>query len=376
MFIFAVQNPDMSAKIAFLCGSKSWGGLEMNHLQHALWMKENGHDVLILCRENSAFAEKSRLHGLRILFLPEYRRYKYFFAGLTLKSLLKKESISHLQVRNANDLNVCAIAKRFSKQKFQLSYYMEMQLGVSKRNFLHTVRFKQIDYWICPLPYLRQQVLNLTRFPENRIRVIPSALNLKNVVGSVNQLQAREQLGVPKQSIVLGLIGRIDVLKGQLLLVEALHLLNDPELAVCIMGAPTANESNFYWENLQEKIRDYKLENQVCILPFRDDVGIFYQAMDAIVMASKSETFGMVSIEALANGKPVIGSNSGGTPEILGHGLFGLLFESMNAQDLAEKIAVFKENPRNFEPEKLKVEAQRYDHERIYSLILSEILHL
>lgn len=366
----------MSAKIGFLCGSKSWGGLEMNHLQHCLWMKQQGFNVQLLCRENTPLAAQAIQADISSVYLPEYRRYKYFFAGIQLKNILKQEKITHLLVRNANDLNVCAIAKRFSSAKINLSYFMEMQLGVSKRNFLHTARFKQIDTWVCPLPYLKKQVLTQTRFPENRIQIIPSALHIQKVCSQMPKETARKLLGINHHHFLLGLIGRIDVLKGQQLLIEALHLLNDPEISVCIMGEPTRNESDLYFQHLQLSIQNYKLEKQVSIIAFHKDVRIFYAAIDACVMASKSETFGMVSVEALANGLPVIGSKAGGTTEILANGCFGLLFESQNASDLAAQIKKLKQNPRLFDSELLKKAAQKYEHQQIYQRIVREVLYL
>ncbi len=63
-----------------------------------------------------------------------------------------------------------------------------------------------------------------------------------------------------------------------------------------------------------------------------------YNAFDWTLMTSDSETFGMVTIESMAQGTPVIGSNAGGTSELLDFGNAGLLFETKNEIDLAEKM--------------------------------------
>lgn len=337
----------------------------MNQLNNARWMRERGHDVVILCKEGSPMKDYAAQSALKIRLIPEHRRYKYLAAGFQLKKILLEEQISHLIVRSSNDLNICSIAKRFSRNKFQLLYFMEMQLGVSKKNFLHTARFKQIDSWICSTEYLKQLVLSHTRFRAEKIRILTPGLDLAKIQSRLSREEARKELELPQGVFLLGLIGRIDPLKGQKMLIEALALLDDQSTCLCLMGAPTLLEPQDYYEEIKAYISEKKLENRVFLKAFRDDVSAFYRAIDVCVMASKSETFGMVSIEALANGTPVIGSNSGGTPEILKFGELGLLFESQNAKDLCAKIVSFQENPNSISKEDLIEASLPYSHEKI-----------
>ena len=366
----------MPAIIGFICGSRAWGGLEMNHLNHCLWMKNNDFEVLMLCRKDSPIAKESEATGIKTIYITDHRRYKYIGASFALKKILATESITHLVARNPNDLNICGIAKRLLKKKIHLSYFMEMQLGVSKKNFLHTARFRQINSWVCSLPYLKKQVLELTRFPENKIRVIPSALNLLKIDQKTNKKNARQNLQLPQDKFILGLLGRIDSLKGQHTLIEALYLLDNSAFAICLMGEPTRNESNDYYRSILKMIKDYHLEKNVFILSFDQKVNDFFQAIDVSIMASKSETFGMVSIESLAYGKPVIGSKSGGTPEIISNDKLGLLFETENPRDLADKINYLYLNQAQFETENLKSASQQYDQDIIYNCILKEVFNL
>lgn len=60
--------------------------------------------------------------------------------------------------------------------------------------------------------------------------------------------------------------------------------------------------------------------------------------VDIEIVSSKQEAFGKITVEAMMGQIPVIGSNSGGTKELIKHNQNGLLFESGNADDLAKKI--------------------------------------
>ncbi|MES2587559.1 MAG: glycosyltransferase [Bacteroidota bacterium] len=360
----------MNPKIAFICSSKAWGGLEMNHVKSALWLQEKGYNVLLFCQQNTPIEKFAIENKIAHVYIEEHKRYKYFFAGLNLRKSLKKNQISHLIVRNSSDLNICSIAKTFSKNKFssplrwRLIYFMEMQLGVSKKNFLHTSRFKKIDSWICSTQFLKNQVLKFTKFPENKIKILPPPIDLSVFQQEISKQEAREKLGLSKTSITLGLIGRLDILKGQLTLLKALKILDNQEITVCFMGSETLNETSEYSALLKQFIVENNLESQVVFLPFQPEVVYFYKAIDLCIMASKSETFGMVTIESLASGTDVIGSNSGGTTEILQNGELGILFEPESEHDLAEKINLFLKQEKKNETEKFKMAMQKYDLNR------------
>jgi len=328
-------------KLAYLCVSESWGGLEMNQLRNAHWMKERGHNVLLIVLKNTPIAAEAEQFGLSIITISNYRKYYPLKRAFQLSKTFKKEVVSHLILRDPKDLSLGALIKTFLKNELHLSYFMEMQLGIDKKDLVHTIRFSKLDVWSCPLPWLAKQVQTRTLFPKDRIHVIPSGLDLEPFNSLPSQHDSRELLQLPNGKIIFGLIGRFDRQKGQLLLLEAYQKLAqvDQEKSVLLLlGEKTKNEADDYFDELQGFIANYRLENNVFIRPFRQDILPFYSAIDWLVMASKSETFGMVTIEALASGKPVIGSNAGGTPEILKNGEIGLLFKPENSDSLAHQL--------------------------------------
>lgn len=75
----------------------------------------------------------------------------------------------------------------------------------------------------------------------------------------------------------------------------------------------------------------------------------FIQASDVVVVTSRSEAFGRVTIEAMLAGKTVVGARSGATPELIQDGINGLLYESGSASDLAMKLLFLHEHPELLE---------------------------
>lgn len=351
--------------LGYLCSSTSWGGLEMNQLKNAGWMLERGHKVFLLCKKDSPIEKAAKEASIPILTIEKHKKYYDFSAGKKLASIIDSNQISHLIVRDTRDMSVAVIAKRKAKSILHLSYFMEMQLGVKKTNLLHTIRFSYFDLWSCPLNWLQQQVLTMTKMNGSKVHVIPSGLDLKQFEFEITKSEARKELNLPDDHIIIGLIGRFDPHKGQVLLLEAMKFAKDKRFICCFLGEPTKEAGSEYMDLMHKTIEDNQLAERVFIRPFRKDIATFFKAIDAFVMASKAETFGMVTIEAMACGVPVIASNAGGSPEILDFGKYGMLFEPLNPESLARKIDMFCEEPNAFSPHALQQEAKKYTHDGV-----------
>ena len=356
-------------KIAYLCGSRSWGGLEMNQFKNALWMKERGHRVVVFGLEGSPFITAAQESGLESDDIEQHRKYYDFSKGKALARLLAKNAVTHLIVRDNRDLSTAVIAKRFSSQKIHLSYFMEMQLGVKKKSIFHTLRYRNLDVWSCPLNWLKDQVLTMTYMPKNRIRVIHSGVELNRFKMLPDMSTAREKLRLPQDALLVGLIGRFDVHKGQHVLINALRLIQNKNVHVCLLGESTRGESTDYEQNMHTLIHDFNLTSRVHIRPFTNQIETFYAAMDLIVMATQSETVGMVTIEAMACGKQIIATNTGGSPELLNFGELGKLVEPSNPQALANEIEEFANGHWKIDPSQLLSRAADFDNQTVCTVV-------
>lgn len=341
----------------------------MNQWRNARWMKERGHAVVVFGQAGGQLETYCRQDNIDFVAIRPHKKYYDSAAAKKLSRLLTEWNVAHLIIRDVRDMSVTALAKYWYKHRFRLHYFMEMQLGVRKTNLLHTLRFRQLDTWSCPLQWLEEQVKTQTRMPHERICHIPSGLELEPLRQSLSQNEARRLLDLPETGILIGLAGRFDPQKGQLLLLEAARQLPEAHFGIVLLGAPTHNEGEDYHEAMLGLIHEAGLSERVFVRPFRQDIAAFYKAIDAFVMASKAETFGMVTIEAMACGTPVIGSNAGGTPELLHYGKLGYLFEPLSADDLARKLADFLAEPERFQPETLQQAMEPFDHNKVCALV-------
>ena len=363
----------MKSKIAYLSSSKSWGGLEMNQLRNAIWMKEKGYLVCIIGVDKSHLIEEAKKNQIETICINKYRKYYDFISAFKLCSIIKKNRITHIIIRDTKDISITASIKFILKNKIFTSYFMEMQLGVSKKNILHTIRFMGIDLWSCPLKGLSFQVKEMTRVKHSKIKVIGSGIDLSKSIVQ-NKKTSRQVLNLPKDSFIIGLPGRIDSQKGQLLLLNAFLELKTENKHIVFMGNETLNETSEYNRLLNEYIELHDLKTCVHFISNQKNMTHFYSAIDIMVMASKSETFGMVTLEALSFGIPVIGSNSGGTPELLANGDFGYLFEPNNPKSLSIQLKnAFDSHKSLFSEKQLNDHLQKFDHHKVCKSVEKEL---
>ena len=357
-------------KIAYLCGTKAWGGLEMNQIRNAEWMRDRGHTVVVFCVKDSPVYNAAILKNLSILIIKQHRHHYDFFNAFVLLNALKALKIEHLFFRATFDMSIAASIRFLSRGRIKTHYFMEMAFEKNKRHFFRTWRYSFFNSWICPLVYLKEQVLINSNFPEKKILIIPSGIDLREF-RPLDKISSREKLGLPNGRKIIGLIGRFESKKGQMLALEAMKYVAT-DLLLLLVGEETLDQKSNYLNELKHYIREQKLEDKVQFLNFTQSPADVFNAIDWTLMASYSETFGMVTLESMACGTPVIGSNTGGTKSLLNEGKLGILFEPKNPQDLAEKLKNALSSNLKFSEKELVNFTKEFD----YNLICEKIENL
>ena len=310
----------------------------MNTWRHALWMDERGHDVFIFCVAGSKLQKTAEDTGLKVITVKRNKKGLDLRSAIGLKQKLKTHKIQLVWFRDKRDLSVIALTKILSGRKFRVLYQQAMQLGVSKKEFWHTIRFKQIDYWIAPLHYLAKQVKEKTKFPHDKIHVIPLAIDTAGFNKNLpDKEKARNYFNIPESAFVIGMIGRIDPHKAQLFVLKTVKKLQEErgDVHFLMVGDKTKNE----WEEYYKEVENKASQNErIHLFPFMDKPEPFYAATDVFVMASKNETFGMVTIEAMLSGKIIVGTNSAGTKELIGDEERGAFFEWEDSESLEKAL--------------------------------------
>jgi D-inositol-3-phosphate glycosyltransferase len=174
---------------------------------------------------------------------------------------------------------------------------------------------------------------------SQKISVVPCGVNLEHfrVIG---EAQARRYLGLDSEKIIL-FVGRIDPLKGVDNLIKALsQLCQIPKLKLMIIGG--GENSQHEVEQLRKLAHNLEVQNSVDFLGLikHEELPYFYNAADACVVPSYYESFGLVSLESLACGTPVVATDVGNHRDLIRQGQTGYVIEDNDPHRLANKIAL------------------------------------
>jgi glycosyltransferase involved in cell wall biosynthesis len=315
-------------------------------------MQRRKHTVLLIATPGTPVFQKALQEGIPVEPLKVKQAYTDIMAARRLALILKKSQTRVLIFSMAKDIYVGGWARLFFYPQLQLMYMQQMQLGIAKKGWVQTLLYRQLAAWVAPLHLLAEQVKLKTHMPHQRIHVIPLGIEASNFVEvSQQKTLARQKLQLQfplsAQSFLIGTIGRLDPAKGQEYLIRAVALLRQRQVEVhaLLVGEETRGATQNYPKYLQELAQQLGVESQVHFRPFMEQAEIAFAALDAFVMASKGETYGMVTIEAMAAGLPVIGTNSGGTPELIGNGERGLPVPPEDANAIADALEKLIRDP-------------------------------
>lgn len=186
------------------------------------------------------------------------------------------------------------------------------------------------------------------RWPQRPARVLhPCAdVNDFNPDELPRPKDARAKLGLPDVGPLIGIVGRLQRWKGIHVFVEALpHVLDAyPNAHGMVVGGKHDLEPD-YPELLHELILKHNLDDHITVAGFQENIPLWMQVMDVFVHASDHEPFGIVIVEAMALGKPVVAGASGGPREIITHEQNGLLAPYGDNETLAQRILRYLDNP-------------------------------
>jgi glycosyltransferase involved in cell wall biosynthesis len=196
-------------------------------------------------------------------------------------------------------------------------------------------------------------------FPKEKIFYIPNGYDQGNIKDMTKE-EARKILNLPLDKNILFNLAILQNYKGHKYLIEAIQkVLQERSNILCLIGGDGPLK-----ETLEEQIRHLGLEENVKLLGRipHNEVSHWYSAADIFVLPSINESFGIVQIEAMACGKPVVATYNGGSEEIIISEDYGLLCDSTDSQQLAKNILVALN--REWDAEKIRSYARGFTWEK------------
>lgn len=207
------------------------------------------------------------------------------------------------------------------------------------------------DRIVAATPAELAQLQWLYQADTKKITIIPPGVDVSRFY-PIPPDEAKEVIGVPPCDRMLLFVGRIEPLKGLDTLIEAISRLHAQDICVClaIIGgdpddSPAAQTAEM--ARLKDLRQRFGLDDLVTFLGKRsqDTLPYYYSAAEVVVVPSYYESFGMVALEAMACGAPVVASQVGGLAFLVQDGVTGFTVPVDDPAALAERLAQLLQDP-------------------------------
>jgi D-inositol-3-phosphate glycosyltransferase len=210
----------------------------------------------------------------------------------------------------------------------------------------------EADRVLAPTPTEAAQLVGLYRADPASVRLVPPGVDhLLFVPG--DRARAREHLHLSGLRLAL-YVGRLQPHKGPDVAVRTLAeaVARDPEVAgdlvLAIVGGPSGPDKGAEVARLLELAAALGVSERVMLFPPQPQPKLvdFYTAADVVLVPSRSESFGLVALEAQACGTPVIAADVGGLPYVVEDGRSGFLVEGHDPGDHADRLLQILRDPQ------------------------------
>lgn len=189
------------------------------------------------------------------------------------------------------------------------------------------------------------QLAELYHADSDRLRVVAPGVD-HAFFGPGHRPQARRALGLPLDVPLLLFVGRLQPLKRAEVAIRALEAVGD-DARLVIVGGPSGPQADLYRARLEAEVDDANVGHRVSFVDPQPHelLSTFYRAADVCLVPSRSESFGLVALEAAACGTPVVATAVGGLTTLVDHGRTGYLIDDGDPKAFARAIRRILDDP-------------------------------
>jgi D-inositol-3-phosphate glycosyltransferase len=188
----------------------------------------------------------------------------------------------------------------------------------------------------------REQLVELYGADRDRIEIVPPGVDHEvfSAGAPTDRAAARAALDLGDRPTLL-FVGRIQPLKGARLAVRTLAALDDPRAVLLVVGGPSGPSGAAELDELHRLARELGVWDQVRFVPPQPHgrLTTFYRAADVCLVPSRTESFGLVALEAAACGTPVVAASVGGLRSLVVDGSTGFLVDGRDPMDFAGPVS-------------------------------------
>lgn len=330
-----------SKKFCFIVNELYLGGAQRLVVDDVEELRVRGYDVSLVTLRPTA----DRVTFEHLCHLPEGKRHTIVFSSVfdfgayrELVALMLREQydvvITHLWLANTIGRIAAYVAKSRVVIAFEQNVYDNVK---SWKQFQMDRLLQNVSTCVVAISEAVKASIMRHGIREEKIRVLVNAIRPEDFQHPVDRANTLTEFGIPDDSFVFITIGRLEKQKAHDTLLRAFKEV--PEGYLLIVGEGVLRAY------LEEMIVSLGLTGRVFLVGVRKDIPSLLGSSDCFVFPSRYEGVGVVMLEALAAGLPVIATDFGPAREILTDGTDGLIVPIDDMAQLAEKMRTVADSP-------------------------------
>lgn len=323
---------------------RGWGGQSNRILMECVGLAQRGWDVVLSVPPKSELAKRARASGLAVDESVSYEALlKSLIAGdiRAFRALCQRVQPDIIHLHGGRDSWIAALALWNKKPR---------PLIVRTKHNIFPIQDHPLNRWlygrffdgiVCISSAIVEQCAAKRYISSSKLVLIPSACDGERFVQAAHaRHKMREEFGFREEDVVVVMSGRFRSEKGHDLLLAAAPRVVErvPNVKFLLLGAGSLQGK------VLEDLRRSGVAESFVVAGFRSDVPECLAAADIAVQPSRSEGLGTAVLEASAAALPVVATAVGGIPDIVVHGVTGLLVPPENPSALADALTQLAKN--------------------------------
>lgn len=313
--------------------SEGWGGQEIRVMIEMREMAKRGHRTILVAPPSSDIFRRGL--DARIETHPLSMRRQDFFSNLRwLSDFLRAEKVTVVNTHSSRDSWLAGCAARRARTPLVIKT-RHISAPISRGWLTRLVYQRMHDFIITTSEGIARDMVRFNGFDPQRIAAVPTGVDLSLFDCGQRRRRLREELGLPPDALLVGMVSVLRSWKGHPDLLHAAQLVKArvPSAYFVIAGEGPRRA------NIEADLLRMNLEDYVFLIGHRDQVPQVLCDLDLFVLPSyANEGVPQALLQALAMKRPVVATAIGGIPEVITSGVEGLLCEPNQPDVLAENI--------------------------------------
>lgn len=308
--------------------ARTWRGGQNQVLVTVMCLRSLGHRAVLVAHPHGELRRRAA-EGLELVPLAPKTEMD-LGAAWRLSRVIRQLQPDIVHAHDPHGVAMAALALSMSTQPktppLVAARRVDFRLG---RNALSRWKYRQVACFLCASEAIRQLLLR-DGVPPARAVTVHEGIDASKV-DAAPPAELHQELWLPHHAPIVGNVAALVPHKGQRYLVDAAAevLRHEPDARFIIAGEGELREP------LEQQIRHLHLEKHVMLAGFRPDVLSLHRAFDIFVMSSVTEGLGTSLLDAMAAGKPVVATRTGGIPEVVEDLVTGILVPPRDTRAMA-----------------------------------------